>query len=119
MTTADLVLEGGGVKGTGLVGAITALTEHDDSYQFHRIAGTSAGAIVLSLLVAGIDPSVLQQIMTDQDFTQFEDEPAGLTRFKLFGEGFGPLFHESLFAGEVLHKVSRHFRQYQDHVSSA
>ena len=74
MSTADLVLEGGGVKGTGLVGAITALTEHQDSYQFHRIAGASAGAIVASFLAAGINPVALKQIMTDQDFAQFEDE---------------------------------------------
>jgi len=41
---ADLVLEGGGVKGIGLVGAYSALCDAD--YTFHRIAGSSAGAIV-------------------------------------------------------------------------
>src|SRR5664279_218910 len=103
MSTADLVLEGGGVKGTGLVGAITALTEHQDSYQFHRIAGTSAGAIVASFLAVGINPAALKQIMTEQDFTQFEDQPAVFKHLKLFGEGFGLLFHEGLFAGDALH----------------
>ena len=39
----DLVLEGGGVKGIGLVGAISVLTEH--GYEFQRVAGTSAGAM--------------------------------------------------------------------------
>ena len=34
---ADLVLEGGGVKGIGLVGAFSTLVDHD--YTFHRIAG--------------------------------------------------------------------------------
>lgn len=104
MTTADLVLEGGGVKGAGLVGAITALTEREDSYQFHRIAGTSAGAIVASFLAAGIDPVALKQIMTEQDFSQFEDESTAFKHFKLFGEGFGLLFHEGLFVGDVLHR---------------
>ena len=33
---ADLVLEGGGVKGIGLVGAYASLTEA--GYTFHRIA---------------------------------------------------------------------------------
>lgn len=41
---ADLVLEGGGVKGIGLLGAILALAEA--GYRFQRVAGTSAGAIV-------------------------------------------------------------------------
>jgi NTE family protein len=50
---ADLVLEGGGVKGIGLVGAYSALT--DAGYAFHRIAGTSAGAIVGALIAAAWD----------------------------------------------------------------
>lgn len=39
--TVDLVLEGGGVKGIGLVGAISVLEEH--GMTFARVAGTSAG----------------------------------------------------------------------------
>ncbi|WP_375502540.1 hypothetical protein [uncultured Jatrophihabitans sp.] len=38
MPKTDLVLEGGGVKGAGLVGAVTAMTEYADPYQFQRIA---------------------------------------------------------------------------------
>ncbi len=41
---ADVVLEGGGVKGIALVGALSVLM--DAGYTFPRIAGTSAGAIV-------------------------------------------------------------------------
>ncbi|HEV7648515.1 MAG TPA: patatin-like phospholipase family protein [Actinophytocola sp.] len=40
--TVDLVLEGGGVKGIGLLGAVLAMA--DAGYRFERIAGTSAGA---------------------------------------------------------------------------
>ena len=47
---ADLVLEGGGVKGIALVGAISVLEER--GYQFRRVAGTSAGAIVGALEAA-------------------------------------------------------------------
>ena len=39
MADADLVLERGGVKGTGLVGAITALTSAAEPYTFQRAAG--------------------------------------------------------------------------------
>jgi NTE family protein len=38
---ADLVLEGGGVKAIGLVGAV--LTLDDAGYVFPRVGGTSAG----------------------------------------------------------------------------
>jgi NTE family protein len=43
MAFADLVLEGGGVKGIAHVGALMALEER--KYSFQRVAGTSAGAI--------------------------------------------------------------------------
>ena len=46
----DLVLEGGGVKGIGLVGAV--LTLADAGYRFPRVAGTSAGAITAALIAA-------------------------------------------------------------------
>ena len=41
MATTDLVLEGGGAKLPGLIGALQSLTAA--GYDFHRIAGTSAG----------------------------------------------------------------------------
>ena len=47
MAEADLVFEDGGVKGIALVGAIEVLEER--GYQFKRVAGTSAGAIIRSL----------------------------------------------------------------------
>jgi NTE family protein len=103
MADADLVLEGGGVKGIGLVGAIAAMTESADPYQFHRIAGTSAGAIVASLLAAGYTAAELKQIMTDLDFAQFEDESAVFKHFRRFGEAFGLLFQEGLYRGEFMH----------------
>ena len=47
---ADLVCEGGGVRGIGLVGAIHALASA--GYGFPRVAGSSAGAIVASMIAA-------------------------------------------------------------------
>lgn len=73
---ADLALEGGGVKGVGLVGAVLVLSEA--GYTFHRVAGTSAGAITASLL-AGIsqterDMTMLLEILRTLDFHQFMPE---------------------------------------------
>jgi NTE family protein len=103
MADADLVLEGGGVKGTGLVGAITALTSAPTPYTFNRVAGTSAGAIVASLLAAGYDAAELSKIMTDLDFSKFEDEPGLLGHFDKAGEALGLIVHEGLFAGNFMH----------------
>jgi NTE family protein len=72
----DLVLEGGGVKGIGLVGAVLTLSEK--GYVFPRVAGTSAGAIVASLIaalqVAGRPLSNLETIMAAVDYNKFQDE---------------------------------------------
>ena len=73
---ADLALEGGGVKGIGLVGAVLALDEA--GYRFHRIAGTSAGAVTASV-VAGIvqsggDMLTLRSTLQSLDFRQFMPE---------------------------------------------
>src|SRR6185437_7140056 len=46
----DLALEGGGVKGIALVGAVLVLDEA--GYKIQRVAGTSAGAIAASLIAA-------------------------------------------------------------------
>jgi NTE family protein len=73
---ADLVLEGGGVKGIGLVGAILVLT--DAGFTFPRVAGTSAGAIVASLLAAlqaaGEPPTKLRGFVEQIDYTRFEQK---------------------------------------------
>ena len=103
MPQADLVLEGGGVKGIGLLGAVTAMVKRDDPYTFERYAGTSAGSVVASFLAAGLSVDGLKDIMLKEDFSTFEDESTLFKHFKLLGEGFGLLFHEGLFVGDVLH----------------
>jgi NTE family protein len=60
---ADLVLEGGGVKGIAHVGAIHYLMkDHDCS--FKRVAGSSAGAVVAALVAAGVGPDRLKDLMS-------------------------------------------------------
>jgi NTE family protein len=70
---ADLVLEGGGVKGIGLTGAICVLAEA--GYRFPRAAGTSAGAIAAVLVAAveksGKDMTVLRDYLQDIDYSNF------------------------------------------------
>ena len=72
MPKADLVLEGGGVKGIALVGALSVLEEH--GYEFNRIAGTSAGAIVGALLAAGMPMADMVRVVRSIDYARFEDK---------------------------------------------
>ncbi|MEU0878288.1 patatin-like phospholipase family protein [Lentzea sp. NPDC005914] len=75
--SVDLVLEGGGVKGIGLLGAVLAL--YEAGHRFQRIAGTSAGAIVAALVAAyqkdGRDLRQLVDVMHDLDYRRFAGEP--------------------------------------------
>jgi NTE family protein len=100
METSDLVLEGGGVKGAGLAGAVSVLAGH---YAFHRIAGTSAGAIVASLVAAG-QVHRLESMLVDTNFAEFLDEGVAGHVLGGLGNGLDLLFHEGLHRGQVLHR---------------
>lgn len=99
METADLVLEGGGVKGAGLAGAVGVLGE---KYAFGRVAGTSAGAIVASFIAAGLTDE-LERIMVETNFADFLDEGGLLGRLGKLGEGLEVLMHDGIYRGERLH----------------
>jgi NTE family protein len=96
---ADLVLEGGGVKGIALVGAVSVLEER--GYHFHRIAGTSAGAIVGALLAAGVRASELQRVVAGIDYRRFR-EARGVARFGLPGQLLSLFLHSGIYeSGEM------------------
>lgn len=100
---ADLVLEGGGVKGIGLVGAVDALDAA--GYDFPRVAGASAGAIVGSLVaalqVAGEPLSRLSEVVRSVDYRRFRDL-GGLGRVPLVGRALSVLVHDGLYEGRYL-----------------
>lgn len=101
---ADLALEGGGVKGIGLVGAITTLASHD--YTFPRVAGTSAGAIVGALVAACVatntEVSVLETIMNEVEYPKFRDESL-LDHLGPPGEIAELLVHRGIYKGDYFH----------------
>lgn len=84
----NLVLEGGGVKGIGLVGAIAALDKtgfnkedgydpknYEDltGYDWNFLAGTSAGAIIATLLAVGYTGRELYKELSKLDFSEMMD----------------------------------------------
>ena len=93
------MLEGGGVKGVGLVGAYAQLTEA--GYEFHRIAGTSAGAIVGALIAAGMSPSELERVMREVDYERFQDG-SFVDHLGLVGKGWSLLFEKGIYEGNYL-----------------
>ncbi|NDU73890.1 esterase [Actinomadura sp. DSM 109109] len=97
---ADLVLEGGGVKGIALVGAIAETQAR--GYRLGapaRVAGTSAGAIVGSLLAAGMPVPDMVGLMRGLDYRSFQDG----SRFAAV-RGLSLLTTLGLHKGDALHR---------------
>ena len=73
---ADLALEGGGVKGIALVGAVLVLSEA--RYRFRGVADTSAGAIAATLIAsitkAGEPMVTHKELMDSMEFSNFMPE---------------------------------------------
>lgn len=95
---ADLVLEGGGVKGLALVGALKVLEEA--GYEFPRVGGTSAGAIVGSLIAAGVSADDLRTIMLETNFSDFMDKGTIQSYTGHLGTGYGLWFEQGMYKGD-------------------
>lgn len=95
----DLVCEGGGVKGIALVGSICYLEEQ--GYTFENIAGTSAGAIVASLLAVGYNAKELKDILFNLDYKNFNDKNL-LQSIPLIGQPISLLINKGIYAGEYV-----------------
>ena len=92
----DLVLEGGGVKGIGLVGALAVLEER--GFRPQSLAGTSAGAIAAALTAAGYSAAELLGILAELDFNSFKDE-GWEDRVPIVGTPLSVLKDEGIYEG--------------------
>jgi len=95
----DIVLEGGGVKGVGLVGALEELEKA--GYDHCRIAGTSAGAIVGALLASGMSMERMKHLMQGLDYRRFRDEGL-LDRLGIPGKTVSLALEKGIYEGKYL-----------------
>ncbi len=102
----DLVCEGGGVRGIGLVGAVDALARA--GYRFPRVAGTSAGSIVAALVaalqVAGEPLSRLAEVMRSIDYRKILDRNL-IGHVPLIGGGLSLLASDGVYRGAYLEQL--------------
>ncbi|MDP0397513.1 patatin-like phospholipase family protein [Tsukamurella strandjordii] len=100
----DLVLEGGGIKGIALLGAVTELAAA--GYRFPRIGGTSCGAVIGALVAAyqkaGRPLTELVDAMEDVDYPRFAAESALQRALGPVGDGAALLLHEGMHTGDYL-----------------
>ncbi|MGH3687050.1 MAG: patatin-like phospholipase family protein [Pseudonocardiaceae bacterium] len=97
----DLVLQGGGVKGISLVGAVNKLRETRYPH-VQRVAGTSAGAIVASFIAAGMPPRQMEDVMRGLNYTRFED--GLLPRLGWPGKSVELLLHGGFYKTNFMHR---------------
>lgn len=96
---ANLVCKGGGVKGIALVGSVAYL--ENKGYEWNDLAGTSAGAIVASLLAVGYTSSEIKGILYSIDYTKFRDSNK-LHLIPYIGELGSLLFRKGLHSGNYI-----------------
>ncbi len=93
----DAVFEGGGVKGIGLVGAVSEIEKA--GYEFENIAGTSAGAIVSSLLAVGFKAKEIKEELEKLNYKNFKDEGL-LDKLGFIGKGLSIGFEYGVYEGD-------------------
>jgi len=92
----DAVLEGGGVKLMGHIGAIAAIEQK--GFTPSNLAGTSAGAIVAAFRTAGYTTTQMRKLVSDMDFNTFKDGA-------FFGTKFYHLWrHMGIYKGDVFYQ---------------
>ncbi|RDU35139.1 hypothetical protein DRW41_19525 [Neobacillus piezotolerans] len=95
----DGVFSGGGIKGFALVGACEAIERR--GFRFCRVAGTSAGSIVASLISAGYSSGEMHALLDELDLSDLLDSrklliPGPVTKWILLYRKLG------LYKGEAL-----------------
>jgi len=73
MKIENLVFKGGGVKGACYSGCMEAMEKLNLLQDVERCAGTSAGAIVATLISIGYSPEEITNIVNNLDFKSFKD----------------------------------------------
>ena len=101
---ADLVCKGGGVKGIALVGALSYFEEC--GYVWKKVAGTSVGAIIASLVAVGYSASEIKDIMYNLDYKKFTDKNA-LQSVPFVGSLLSLFYCKGIYAGDYVENFLR------------
>lgn len=101
---ADLVCKGGGMKGIALLGAICHL--EDEGYEWEKVAGSSAGAIVSSLLAVGYSGKEIKNMLYTIDYKDFTDKNK-LQSVPLVGQLVSLFIYKGIYAGDAIENFLR------------
>lgn len=95
----DCVLEGGGTKIPGLVGALYGI--ENNGFEPSHLGGTSAGSIVAALRAAGYTPEEMKTIILNLNFKDFLDGDGwGRKAYNVFS-------HHGIYKGEYFYEYMK------------
>lgn len=97
----DLVFSGGGVKAYAFIGSLQRIKK--SGFAIERVAGTSAGAIIASLLAAGYEADELEAALLDLNVAKFLDAPF-LSKHLPFVKWIMLYFKMGLYKGDAFEK---------------
>ncbi|GEL77354.1 patatin-like phospholipase family protein [Tenuibacillus multivorans] len=97
----DGVFSGGGIKAFAFLGALEVCEKR--GITFNRVAGTSAGALIASLIAAGYRHEEVRQILNAQDTGNFLD-PHPFAKKLPFLKWLSLYFRLGLYRGEYIEK---------------
>lgn len=95
----DLVFEGGGVKAISYVGVLQALEENN--YRIQRCAGSSAGAIISALIIAGYTSKELKDVICNTDFRLF-NKNTKIRKIPVVGSFISLLVNNGKYDGSII-----------------
>ncbi len=95
---ADIVFEGGGIKGIGLVGALKTFENND--YTWKNISGNSAGSIVAALVAVGYSTEEIKKLMLQLDYTKIADKSH--FNIPIFTNTLNLLFKKGIYKGDYI-----------------
>lgn len=98
----NLVCEGGGIKGIAHIGAVCAL--EDSGFTFNSFAGTSAGAMISSLLATGYSGHELKDILFNLDFNLYIKKTL-LSSIPIIGEKLSLFKSKGLFSTDAIYEL--------------
>ncbi len=96
---ANAIFEGGGVKAFGMLGALFEAEKR--GYQWINVAGTSAGAIIASLIAAGYTSVEIKKMIWNLDLKKFKDM-SWLDLIPYLGPALSLWFENGLYEGNYL-----------------
>lgn len=96
----NCVFEGGGVLGISFVGAYKALMDYK-KYEIVRCAGTSAGSIIASLIIAGYKSNEIINILENCNFKIFMNTTK-LSKIFLAGKPLSLMFNNGIYNSKVI-----------------